>query len=62
MTINSIRGRCNLTYEHYMNQTMCMCELQINLNIAKNPQLIKSLDRNKNHPPIRKYSLIPFNN
>ena len=58
MTINSIYDRCNMTYEHYMNQLMHMCERKINMNIAKNPQLINSLHRNKNHPLIRKYHLI----
>ena len=37
-------------------------ELRLNLIIAKNPQLVNLLDRNKNHPLIRKYSVIPFNN
>ena len=37
-----------------------MCERQINLIIARNPHLINSLNRNKNHPLIRKYSHIPF--
>ena len=51
-----------MKYEHYMNQPKSMCERKINMIIAKNPQLINSLDRNKNHPLIRKYSHIPFNN
>ena len=37
---------------------MSMLERRINMIIAKNPQLIKSLDRTKNHPVIRKYSHI----
>ena len=40
---------------------MPMVERRINVIIAKNPQLINSIDRNKNHPLIRKYSHIPFN-
>ena len=40
---------------------MPMVERRINFIIAKNPKLINSLDRNKNHPIIRKYSHIPFN-
>ena len=44
-----------------MKNPMSMCERKINLNIAKNPQMIKSLDRNKNHSLIRKYSNIPHN-
>ena len=62
MTINSINERCNMTYEHNMNQPMCMCQLQIKLHVARNPQLINSLNRNKNHLSIKKYSHIPFNN
>ena len=62
MTINSISDRCNMTYEQYMNQPMHMCERKINLKIAKNPEIIISFDRNKNHPLIRKHSHIPFNN
>ena len=38
-----------------------MCEKTTNMNIAKNPELINVLDRNKNHPLTRKYSHIPFN-
>ena len=51
-----------MTYEHYMNQAMQSIELGIIVVIAKNPQLINSLDRNKNHPLIGKKSHIPFNN
>ena len=53
---------CNITYKNYINSPMPMVERRINFFIAKNPQLINSLDRNKNHPLIRKYSHIPFNN
>ena len=55
MTINIISDRCDKTYENYINQPMSMCEGKKNLSIAKNPLLIDSLDRNKNHPLIRKY-------
>ena len=40
---------------------MPMVERRINFIIAKNPKLINSLDRNRNHPLIRKYSHITFN-
>ena len=40
---------------------MSMLERRINMIIPKNPQLINSLDRNKNRPSIRKYSHISFN-
>ena len=62
MTIDIISDRCNMTYEHYMNQPMLMCERKVNMNIAKNSQLKISFDRNENHPLIRKYFHIPFNN
>ena len=61
MTINIISHMCNLTYEYYINQPMSMCEIKINMNIARNPHLINSLDRDKVHPLVRKYSHIPFN-
>ena len=50
MTINIISDRCNITYEIYIKNPMPMVERRINSIIAKNPQLINSLDRNKNHP------------
>ena len=62
MTINIISDRCNMTNENYLNQPVSMCERKINMNIARNPHLINSLDRNKNHPLIRKCSHIPFIN
>ena len=51
-----------MTYESYFNQPMQAIELRLNMIIAKNPQLINALDRNKNHPLIRKYSHLPFHN
>ena len=62
MTINTISDKSNITHEIYINNPMPMVERRINFIIANNPQLINSLDRNKNHPLIRKYSHIPFNN
>ena len=41
---------------------MHMCERKRNLNVAKNRHLINSVDRSKNHPLIRKFLHIPFNN
>ena len=61
-SIDSINDRCNMTYEYYINQPMPALELRLNMIIAKNPESINSLDRTKNHPLIRKYSHIPFNN
>ena len=62
MAINIISDRCNMTYEYYINQPMSVGERKINMNIARNPRLIKSLDCNKNHPLIRKYLHIAFYN
>ena len=62
MTINTISDRCNMTDENYINQPMSMVERRLNMIIANNPHLINPLGRNKNHPLIRKYSYIPFNN
>ena len=42
-----------MTYEQYLNQPMHMCERKINKKIIKNPQLINSVDRDKNHLLIR---------
>ena len=56
LVMETLNDKCNMTYQHYICQPMSMCERQINMNLAKNPQLINSLDRNKNHHLIRKYS------
>ena len=40
MTINIVSDRFNMTYEHYINQPMSMCERKINRNNARNPHLI----------------------
>ena len=62
MIVKTIDGKCNMTYEHYMNQPMSMVERQIIFNNAKNPELLNTLDRTKNHPLIRKNSKVVFNN
>ena len=43
-----------MTYEHYIRQPMQMAELNLNMIIAKNSNLLKSLDRSIIHPLIRK--------
>ena len=60
--INTISCMCNMTYEYYINQPMQAYALKLNMIIDKNPSLLNALDRNKNHPLIRKFSHIPFNN
>ena len=62
MTINSINDRCNITHRDYLKLPMPAFERKITMKIDKNPKLINSLDRKKNHALIRKYSHIPFNN
>ena len=44
MEISMISCKCNMTYKNYMTSPMSMLERRINMVIAKNPQLIKSLD------------------
>ena len=62
MIIQTISKRRNMTYKHFINQPMSMCDRRLNLILAENPHLINSLDRNKNHPLVRKYCHIPSNN
>ena len=58
MIINTISCLSNMTYKYYLNNPMPMIERRINYIITRNPKLIKTLNRNKNHPLIRKYSYI----
>ena len=61
MIIISISDSCNLAYEHYIKQPMLMVERRLNFVFDRDLQLINSLDRNKNHSLIGKFSHIPFN-
>ena len=61
MINNTKNHRCIMTYEQYMNYPMSMVEGHIKIIIAKNPDLINTLDRTKNHLLIGNYSHIPFN-
>ena len=58
MIIKNVSCRCIMSYKQYINNPMSMLERRIIFLIARNPKLIKSLDRTKNHPLIRKYSYI----
>ena len=58
MIIKTVSCMCNMSYKYYINQPMSMLERRINFIIARNPKLINCLNRNKNHPLIRKYSNI----
>ena len=48
-----------MNFEYYRNSPMHMAERRFKMIIAKKPHLINILDRNFNHPPIRKFSNIP---
>ena len=61
MEISMISCKQNMTYKNYMNSPMSMLERRINMVIAKNPQLIKSLDNKKNNPITRKYDYLLLN-
>ena len=61
MKINTISGKCNMTYKYYMNTPMSMLERRINIIISKNPQLIKSLNIKENHPIIKNYNYLLLN-
>ena len=50
-----------MNYAYFFKQPMEMIELKLKMLISKNPHLINSLDGSINHPLIRKYSDIPFN-
>ena len=58
MIINTISCLCNMTYKYYLDNPMSMVERRMNFILARTRTLIKSLDRNMNHPLIRKYSYI----
>ena len=58
MNITFISDLRNMTYEHYLQQPKSMLEWKLNVILAKNPQLIKSLNRSQIHPLIRKNSYI----
>ena len=49
-----------MNYEYYVKHPKELIEFKLNMTIAKNPNLISSLDRIFNHSLIRKRSNIPF--
>ena len=54
MNITFMTHLRNMTYEHYLKQSKPMIEWVLNKNLARNPELIKTL-RNTSHHLIRKY-------
>ena len=61
MKIKTISNFSYMNYKYYLNQLMQMIEKRLSLIIAKNPKLINSLNRGSDHPLIRKYIDVPFN-
>ena len=58
MIINITSCICNIRYKHYIDKPMSMLQRRINYIVTKNPELI---NKNHNHPLIRKYPNIKFN-
>ena len=58
----TINDEKNMTYENYNKQPMQAVEMRLNMIIPTNLHLINSPNRYCNHPLIRKYYHIPFNN
>ena len=47
-----------MIYDHYLKQPKSMLEWKLNGKLAKNPELVRAIDRNISHPLICKYSHI----
>ena len=62
MNTSTINDKLNMSYENYNKQPMQAVEIKLNVIIAENPNLKKSINRFHNHPLSRKYSHPPFNN
>ena len=61
MKIKTISNFNYMNFKSYLNQPMQKIERRLNMNIAKNPQLINSINRGSDHHFIRKYIDVPFN-
>ena len=59
MIINLKSCICNIRYKHYIDKPMSMLERRMNYIIGIYPELI---NKYHNHPLIRKYPNIKFNN
>ena len=62
MNVTTIDDKKIMTCEHFIKQPMQAVELKLNMNFAKNPNLIHSFDRDIIHPLIRNYSHKAFKN
>ena len=45
-----------ITSDYYLKQPESLCEIRMNQILAKNPRLIKCLNKQSNRPLIRKYT------
>ena len=61
MKIKTIANISYMSYKYHLNQPMQRIEPRLNLNIAKKPHLLNSLNRVSDHPLTRKYIDVPFN-
>ena len=61
MKIITISNMIYIYYKYYLKQTMQRIERRLNMITAKNPQLIKSVNRGSDHSLISKHIHIPFN-
>ena len=60
MKIKTMKNLSDMNYKFYLKQPMQMTYGRLNMIIAKNPQLMNSLNRGSNHPLIRKNIHTPF--
>ena len=58
MNITFISDLMDMTYKHYLQQPKSMLEWKLNIILARNPHLIKSLNRSHIHPSVRRYQHI----
>ena len=59
MNILTVNDRMFMTYDFYLKQAKSTLEWRLNEKLARNPNLINSLNRFHIHPLIQKYSYIP---
>ena len=61
MKIKTISNMGYMNYNYYLRQPMQKIERRLNMNDAKNPEIINSLNRGSDHLLIRKHIHILFN-
>ena len=60
LNIITLVNKLDVSYDFCIKHNMHAVERKLNMNIARSPLLINSLNRFHKHPLIRKYSHIPF--